>query len=125
MKIIIATIIILSLFIGSFLFNATRIGMLSFGAGAKRLLEKSELLSKKAETFEEKKVLQKLGMNSLNGFCYRFDGHLEEAVFENKNSIREKAQKDLASFSFEVIFYPVASKLQGIIKLNLVCSADE
>ena len=101
MKIIIATIIILSLFIGSVLFNAIRIDMLSFGAGAKRLLEKSELLSKKAETFEEKRVLQKLGMNDLNGFCYRFDGHLKDAVFENKNPDREKVQKDLDSFGFE------------------------
>jgi len=100
-KIIIVILAFIGVLLLLTLFNGMRINILSLGESGERLLEKSERLSGKAQTFEEKKVLQKLGMNSVNGFCYRFDEHLKEAVFENKNPNREKVQKDLDSFGFE------------------------
>ena len=83
------------------LFNAIRIGVLPLWNSEKRVLKKAELLIEKAHTFEEKQLLRTLGMNNINGFCYRFDEHLEEAVFENNNPHREKVHKDVDSFGFE------------------------
>lgn len=106
-KIIITTLSFLGLLILNSLFNAVRINILSLENDAKRLLKKSEILSKKAQTFNEKKVLMKLGMNSINGFYYRFDEQIKEALCENKNFDKDKIQKDVDSFSFEFNSYEV------------------
>jgi len=83
------------------IFNAVRINLLSFENSALRLLRKTEKLSKKAQTFDEKKALMKLGMNNINGFCYRFDEHINEAICENDGIGKAKVQKEIKGFSFE------------------------
>ena len=77
------------------------INLPSFERSAKRLLRKTETLSKKAQTFDEREVLTKLGINSINKFYYRFDEQIKEAICENKSLRKDKTQKDLVSFGFE------------------------
>lgn len=73
----------------------------SFEESAKRLLRKTEMLSKKVQSFDQKVALMKLGMNSMNGFYYRFDEHIKKAICEYKSLEKDKTQKDLARFGFE------------------------
>jgi len=100
-KILIGTLVVLLLLVSNTIFNAVRIDMGSFGNSAIRLLKKSKILIKRAETFDQKKALMKMGMNKINEFYYRFDDHIDEAICENERIGRVKAQKDLGSFSFE------------------------
>ena len=73
----------------------------SFEESSKRLLRKTELLREKAQTFDQDEALMKLRMNRINGFYYRFDEHIKEAVCEVKSLGTDKNQKDFASFGFE------------------------
>lgn len=96
-KIIITTLA----FFGLLVFNAMRINLPSIENSAKRLLKKTEILAKIAQTFNEKKALMELGMNNINGFYYRFDEHIKEAICKNKSFDKAKVQKDLEGFSSE------------------------
>ncbi len=58
-------------------------------------------MSERAQSFDEKKALMKLGMNSFNGFYYRFDEHIKEAICEKRSLRKDKNQKNLFSFGFE------------------------
>jgi len=72
-----------------------------FDVSAKRLLKKSETLVKKARTFEEQKALTQLGMNSINGFYYRFDDQIAEAICVKKSLGRDRTKKGPAGFELD------------------------
>ncbi len=128
-KIIIITLFFLVLFVSNSIFNAVRINILSFGNDAKRLLKKSELLGEKARVFDEKEALMKLGANSINGFYYRFDEHIKDAVCDYKGFDKERSQEDLHNLGFEfsdyenVEFKPKKGKYlleKGILKFKYI-----
>ncbi|MBU4311116.1 MAG: sulfatase [Candidatus Omnitrophica bacterium] len=48
--------------------------------GSKKLLNQSKNLLKKAKTFDQEKLLESLGDNKLNGFYFRFDQRIQEAI---------------------------------------------
>lgn len=77
------------------------INLPSFEKSAKKLLRKAEIMSERAQSFDEKKALMKLGMNSFNGFYYRFDEHIKEAICEKRSLRKDKTQKNLSGFGFE------------------------
>ena len=86
---------------GSFIYDHAQIDMETFQNSADRLLEKSEALSKKAAVFNEKNVLSKLGPNHINGFCYLFGEHIEEASYENLAFAANKDKPSIYIFNIE------------------------
>jgi len=129
-KIIIISLIFFGLFVGllvsNSIFNISRIDMLSLENSAERVLKKIKIISKKAQSFDEKKVLKMLGENSANGFYYRFDDHLEEAICEDKEFVEGKIRKDAGNYCFEfncnetIKFKPKRGKFickGGVLKL--------
>lgn len=67
---------------------------------AGRLLAKSDMLVRKAQGFKQADVLKSMGKSAVNGYCYRFDDHLEDAQVDG-GSRESPAEKNTASFEFE------------------------
>lgn len=72
-----------------FLFHNQEIG--DFKANARRLLEKSENLAIKAQSFDQASALKSLGETPINGFYYRFDDRLDQAVIDRTGIVSPAA----------------------------------
>jgi arylsulfatase A-like enzyme len=73
------------------LYNRERIDMVPFNKSVRRLLQRSDELCKKAPTYNEKELLKRLGRNRINGFYYRLDDHLHEAIAEYTETSQQDA----------------------------------
>jgi len=99
---LVALTLILILMAVNSVYNAVKIDVLSFSESAKNKVEKAELLVRRADGFDEKKVLAGLGNNSLNGFYYRFDDHIENAACDGaRNHLNRKTIAVDRSHDFE------------------------
>jgi len=102
---------------------------LSFIKSVDNLMKKTELLAERSRAFSGEKALLTLGENSINGFYYRFDDHLDDAVKEYKEAAVVDDRSGFGDTRFEFTdaatarFMPQNSACQiegGVIRLLYV-----
>ena len=94
-------LLFLVIFITNSILNAFKINFFSFNKNVNRIINRSEQLSKMAQEFDEKVVLNELGTNKLNGFYYRFDENLIDARHSGKIHKQDNFSKKINNICFE------------------------
>ncbi len=94
-------LLFLVIFITNSILNAFKINFFTFNKNMNRIINHSEQLSKKAQNFDEKVALTKLGANTLNGFYYRFDENLIDARHSSKKQRQSVFGKKIKNICFE------------------------
>jgi Sulfatase len=98
-------VILVTLVIGAglviFLLNTAKIHLPTLNSSMNRALRRSELLLERAERFDEKEALRALGVNRRNGFYYRFDEQIDDAIPIDLERNIEINHDEKKGFSFE------------------------
>lgn len=83
---ILLLLLALSLPLGIYLINSIKHPLLGIHRAGKRIIDRSEEIKQKAQEFSDRRVLQKLSQNGVNGYTYRFDDNILDADPEGRLS---------------------------------------